>query len=1203
MLSPVGGSPVAQRACAACEDEARKNPIMRKCACGAATHEPCTCDQKKEDTHPEMQIDRAAKAQEDTGTAAINAVDRVINGPGKPLPDGVRGDMEAGFGRSFGHVRVHDTPRAAASAQGIGAHAYTVGNHIAFNRGQYQPGTDSGRFLLAHELAHTVQQSNSPAPAPATGRISQPGDRSEIQANRAATAATTGTTMPALTGGAAPISRYSFREFAGDAAEVGTYAAGGLVGGLLFGDSARDLAEDTADSVIDFASDVYRTAVAIAEEYGVGISIEGTTLVIDVPEFDPCPEFEFDIRLSDFGLDPTLWFPLGPPLPFFTVGIVTLAGQLGVQANLDPGLGFALDGCNFGPAQIRINALSGSASISGALSLDTRSMNQLGVDLALSADLLAIIAWPEPPMILPIPVAGITLGGAFEFMLQGANSIDTQFTANVGLGGASGAVHYNNDMTFVMDMSYGLFGSVHILGEDLCRLGWPLDSHHDTFGANLAIDATAALSRSGVSLSFAAAFSQVPVDPLDDLGFVFDESRMEDDCWLCEFVHEHQLLPRYHGYTWADYSGAYPILPGPEHMIYKRDPEITSGSLCRGTCGPDCAPGACDNDRRDLIVCENRGDHHIWHTYKGYETCGAAQGCLDHDACYDLGADQTWWDFMGFFSGGMRRACDLDAVCTHGFQTSVQWALGGGPQPMRLRYADDVEVTKGCLGRCPETRALEDGSEVEETCLSPRELWGGENYRQRWGREFFNDNIVSGSVPMPYIGRLTYGANAMARYDADIFAELGPLNLSQACLIYNPADMTYTGTADLSLFANIGTSGSITGALEGFLSDPLCFLNWITARGTLNAGIIAQFPTTVTAGVDLFCENGKLMVLPRGSFKTCLDVSAELNAGLDFYLLSFNVWGKEWQLAQKTLQQCWEMDIALDPFIVGQTPNFQLLPSMDLLDGLLDEIFPQGADRDINRTPARNPLPMSPRLLFPCLGNGDDDDDPVLESDCTTPATPQDAIDYSTNPDELRANFLSVDNIDIPGGGSETVGHIMEVKYLQKHIGRGSAPGTQNSIYGNPGIPTKGCFTASKKAEQHFFKGHLLNHNIGGPGTGARGRQNLFPITHRANMDHSGQVEEGVKARVDADKVLYYRVEVTGPRTPVEIRNPQTNAFHGFYKVDSTFLCEVAEYNVCPDGSLEIDPSTRVITPITNNFQFRPSGGSDFDAITDPTAC
>ena len=78
--------------------------------------------------------------------------------PGRPLAPGVRAAMESQFGRDLSHIRVHTGELAATSAQAIGSRAYTLGSHIVFNSGEYRPQTSAGRWLLAHELAHTMQQ-------------------------------------------------------------------------------------------------------------------------------------------------------------------------------------------------------------------------------------------------------------------------------------------------------------------------------------------------------------------------------------------------------------------------------------------------------------------------------------------------------------------------------------------------------------------------------------------------------------------------------------------------------------------------------------------------------------------------------------------------------------------------------------------------------------------------------------------------------------------------------------------------------------------------------------------------------------------------------------------------------------------------------------------------------------------------------------
>jgi hypothetical protein len=66
--------------------------------------------------------------------------------------------MEPRFGRDFSHVRVHADASAAESADSVNALAYTVGNNVVFGAGQFAPAEKTGLRLLAHELAHVVQQ-------------------------------------------------------------------------------------------------------------------------------------------------------------------------------------------------------------------------------------------------------------------------------------------------------------------------------------------------------------------------------------------------------------------------------------------------------------------------------------------------------------------------------------------------------------------------------------------------------------------------------------------------------------------------------------------------------------------------------------------------------------------------------------------------------------------------------------------------------------------------------------------------------------------------------------------------------------------------------------------------------------------------------------------------------------------------------------
>lgn len=77
---------------------------------------------------------------------------------GSALGAPVQQGMESAFNADFSRVQIHTGPTAAALSNEIGAKAFTYQNHVFFNEGNYQPETQSGRFLLAHELTHTVQQ-------------------------------------------------------------------------------------------------------------------------------------------------------------------------------------------------------------------------------------------------------------------------------------------------------------------------------------------------------------------------------------------------------------------------------------------------------------------------------------------------------------------------------------------------------------------------------------------------------------------------------------------------------------------------------------------------------------------------------------------------------------------------------------------------------------------------------------------------------------------------------------------------------------------------------------------------------------------------------------------------------------------------------------------------------------------------------------
>jgi hypothetical protein len=86
-------------------------------------------------------------------------VHEVLSSPGQPLDVQTRAFMEPRFGHDFSRVRVHTHTKAAESARAVNALAYTVGRDVVFGSDQFTPDTPAGRKLIAHELTHTLQQS------------------------------------------------------------------------------------------------------------------------------------------------------------------------------------------------------------------------------------------------------------------------------------------------------------------------------------------------------------------------------------------------------------------------------------------------------------------------------------------------------------------------------------------------------------------------------------------------------------------------------------------------------------------------------------------------------------------------------------------------------------------------------------------------------------------------------------------------------------------------------------------------------------------------------------------------------------------------------------------------------------------------------------------------------------------------------------
>ncbi|WP_211768149.1 eCIS core domain-containing protein [Kutzneria sp. CA-103260] len=137
---------------------------IQRCGLGSS----CDCDDH----------DKAAGVQRD--------IHRITSSGGQPLPQATRRHMEGALAADFSGVRVHTGPDAQQAASALRARAFTSGNSIMFAANTYQPGTHEGDRLLAHELAHVVQQSSGVQLASIDGGATDP---LEVAADKAAAAA------------------------------------------------------------------------------------------------------------------------------------------------------------------------------------------------------------------------------------------------------------------------------------------------------------------------------------------------------------------------------------------------------------------------------------------------------------------------------------------------------------------------------------------------------------------------------------------------------------------------------------------------------------------------------------------------------------------------------------------------------------------------------------------------------------------------------------------------------------------------------------------------------------------------------------------------------------------------------------------------------------------------------------------------------
>jgi hypothetical protein len=213
----------AARSCSTCDEEAltRKDPHRMTYGSGEAgarhslsslsppvVQYKCAACVNAEQAKPREPGLETIGAHSSEVPAALETGILALKATGRPLPNDVRAFLEPRLEADLSAVRVHTDGDAGWTAQALRARAFTVGHDVVFAPGQYAPHTRSGRWLLAHELTHVVQQTGGTSAA----RPMMPRD-SVVHASGSAggRSASTGSTAPA------PMVQ---RDFLGDVADV-----------------------------------------------------------------------------------------------------------------------------------------------------------------------------------------------------------------------------------------------------------------------------------------------------------------------------------------------------------------------------------------------------------------------------------------------------------------------------------------------------------------------------------------------------------------------------------------------------------------------------------------------------------------------------------------------------------------------------------------------------------------------------------------------------------------------------------------------------------------------------------------------------------------------------------------------------------------------------------------------------------------------
>lgn len=230
-------------------------------------------------------------------TAAEAAMVSSSLGGGAPLESGVRGRMESAFGHDFSHVRVHSGSTGASMSSSLGARAFTVGGDVAFAAGEYRPNTLIGDALIAHELAHVVQQSSGGGTSAA---VEEDADHSAVSAMLAVWTGAkhiTRSAMPRLRSG------LGLQRCGGTPARPTTPPTGARMTCTAVDPAQWSTAVTAAQGLTDMTAKAAAMTTLAQQalcELNIQVVQAGTssTTTVEVADYQPNPVMNFDVHLN-----------------------------------------------------------------------------------------------------------------------------------------------------------------------------------------------------------------------------------------------------------------------------------------------------------------------------------------------------------------------------------------------------------------------------------------------------------------------------------------------------------------------------------------------------------------------------------------------------------------------------------------------------------------------------------------------------------------------------------------------------------------------------------------------------------------------------------------------------------------------------------------------------------------------------------------